>query len=225
MTQENKFIQLQKIIPDVSRETFCALLRYENEIQKWHKIIQLVSDKDQKKIWERHIINSLEFYFLTKEKKNIVDFGSGGGFPAIIIAILQKNRRKKQEKIFKEETKEPNIYMIESNRKKASFLQKIISDFNLSAKIYNFRIEESYSKIEKLDCITARALAPLEQLCALSLPFFSKNEKLKLFFAKGENYQNELEKIKTLWNFEVKIYQNFLEPKSVILEIFHLKKI
>ena len=73
----------------VSRETIDRLKVFEKLVLKWSKTINLISKGDQHRIWERHIVDSLQIYpLLPKNIENYVDFGSGGGFPGFVLSIL-----------------------------------------------------------------------------------------------------------------------------------------
>ena len=58
---------------------------------KWQKSINLISRDSIKNIWIRHILDSAQlFSFISDVKGNIIDFGSGAGFPGLIMAIMGK---------------------------------------------------------------------------------------------------------------------------------------
>ena len=148
----DKFASLQSFIPDVSRETFEYLLSYEAEIIKWNKHINLVASNED--IWQRHILDSAQLNSYLSPYSEIIDIGSGGGFPAIVLAILNKSNA------------EIHINLIEKLQKKCSFLQNIIAKLKLPASVHNVRIEDYIHKTNKNKelAITSRAFSSLENI-------------------------------------------------------------
>ena len=66
----------------VSRETYEKLYIFYRTLMKWQKSINLISKKSIKNIWERHFLDSAQLYKYVKDiNGNILDFGSGAGFP------------------------------------------------------------------------------------------------------------------------------------------------
>ena len=73
----------------VSRETFLKLREYEKLLTKWNSKINLVSKSTLRDFWNRHILDSVQVFCSIGEKTGKwVDFGSGGGFPGLVLAIL-----------------------------------------------------------------------------------------------------------------------------------------
>ena len=90
---------------NVSREVTHALLNYQNLLLKWNKAINLISRNSEKDIWERHILDSLQLLKYIDFLDNIIDIGSGGGFPGIVLSIGGVK----------------NIALVEPDKKKISF--------------------------------------------------------------------------------------------------------
>ena len=75
----------------VSRETYERLCLFYKTLIKWQKSINLISKSSIKSIWKRHILDSAQLYkFVKNLNGNIFDFGSGAGFPGIVLAIMGK---------------------------------------------------------------------------------------------------------------------------------------
>ena len=212
MQKEIKVEQLRKIGLDVSRETINDLLFFEAELFKWNKNINLISDNTKNQIWERHILDSAQLNKFIKIYNNVLDIGSGGGFPAIVLAILNKHNEG-----FK-------INLIEKLNKKCVFLQNIVARLKLPATIHNMRIEEY--KCDNLESIviTSRAFANLDNILTLTESFF-KNSKCVAFLQKGKNFQNEIVNAKKNWHFFMYIYNSKLQDGSVILKITDVRKL
>ena len=129
------------------------LERYMALVLKWQKAVNLVSNKEISSLWDRHILDSAQLYFLIpNDKKVLVDLGSGGGFPAVVIAILNKVLKGPLEK----------VVLIESANKKSVFLQEVSRLLDLNLTILNQRIEDV--KSVKADVITSRALGHLQKI-------------------------------------------------------------
>lgn len=195
---------------NVSRETITDLEAFQNLVLEWNNKFNLISKSSEKDIWNRHIIDSLQLVDFIEKKDNVLyDFGSGAGFPGIVLAIYAKHNSLNWQ-----------ITLVESIRKKANFLNEIKNKMNLNIKIINDRIENL--KIKKADIITSRALASLEKLFEYVLPFSKKDTQL--IFPKGASWQAELEKTQKNWSFIYKKYPSITNKESVILFVKNLRR-
>ena len=177
---------------------------YIDLLKKWQKAVNLVSDSTIKDVWNRHILDSAQLYSLIPENKScLVDMGSGAGFPGLVLAILNQVNMGPLKR----------IVLIESDQKKCLFLREVVRNLSLPVEILNRRIE-SVLDIQA-DIITARALAPLEQLLLLGQKMVTP--QTTCLFLKGKTVDLEIrdnsiscsvEKIKSITN-----------PNSCILKI------
>lgn len=212
---KNKFQQLAHYVPNVSHETFADLCSYESLLRKWQPHINLVANSTLESLWERHILDSAQLYPGQEKAKIWLDFGSGGGFPALVIAcfLKQRNRAAKQP---------AQIGLIESNGKKAAFLRQVIQQLSLPAQVYQNRIENIAAELPLPNVITARALAPLTHLFGYFAPLFAaapqKHEMIALI-QKGRNFLDELEEAKRHWHFTAEIKPSAVHSDSVIAVI------
>ena len=77
----------------VSRETYKKLCVFQKVLFKWQKSINLISKNTIKNTWERHFLDSAQLYkFVRGIEGNIIDFGSGAGFPGLVLAIMGKKK-------------------------------------------------------------------------------------------------------------------------------------
>ena len=77
------------LLQNVSRETYEKFLIFHKTLIKWQNSINLLSKNTLENIWERHFLDSAQLYNITKEcKGHIIDFGSGAGFPGLILAMM-----------------------------------------------------------------------------------------------------------------------------------------
>jgi 16S rRNA (guanine527-N7)-methyltransferase len=155
----------------VSRETLEKLEKFGHLAVEWNKAINLISPSTVPDIGWRHVVDSAQiFSFIPKDTKHLVDLGSGGGFPAIILAILGVAK----------------VTMIESDKRKSIFLKEASRQLGLNnTVIINSRVEAAPP--QNADIVTARALANLGQLIE-----WAKPHGHHFIFPKGEHYRSEI---------------------------------
>jgi len=180
---------LDVLARNVSRETLEKLHYFSELILKWTKAINLIAPGTTTNIWDRHINDSAQIYDLASSNwRNWTDIGSGGGLPALVVSILDEQRRP--------------MTLIESDKRKCVFLNAAKRDLNLNVTIINGRIEDQ--EIAPADVLSARALAPLDQL------FHYASELLKpdgsAIFPKGAQFQEDLDQASKNWQFDLCIY-------------------
>ena len=124
----------------VSRETITSLKEYEDILKKGNSSLNLIGKSTINQIWKRHFLDSSQVIdFIDKNDINLVDIGSGAGFPGIIISILAKDRKIPIK-----------IRLIEKSPKKADFLNEVINKLGLDVEVSNiniFIIKVSLAKI------------------------------------------------------------------------------
>ena len=164
----------------VSRETYEKFEIFNETLIKWQKSINLVSNSSLKNIWTRHFLDSAQLYNFTKEVHgNILDMGSGAGFPGMILAMMGNK----------------NINVVESDQRKCTFIREVARLSNTNLEIHNCRIEEL--QFINPDLIISRALAPLKKLIEYVESHIYKNKistiKIpNMLFLKGKLYNEEL---------------------------------
>ena len=124
------------------------------------------------------------YFEIDKKAKTLVDMGSGGGFPAVVVAILNKVLKGSLTR----------IVLIESDNKKTVFLKEISRVLDLNLEILNSRIEEVANI--KADVITSRALGSVSLLLDLGSVFYKKGTSFLLL--KGESVDFELKNVSLL---------------------------
>ena len=164
-------------------------------------------------VWNRHIIDSAQVHFAAFGGKSSIwtDIGSGGGLPGIVIATLTQG-----------EDQQPNVTMVESDKRKSVFLRTAIRELGLSnAKVINERIEGA--QISLSDIVSARALAQLTDLFTLSQGFADQNTTF--LFQKGKNWASEVEVAQNHWSFEYDAIKSETDNNAVILKIRGLSRV
>jgi 16S rRNA (guanine527-N7)-methyltransferase len=184
-------------------EIYAALLR------KWQPVQNLVSRETLDALWTRHFTDSLQLLrHIRAEDRRILDLGSGGGFPALPLAIGAKGEDR-------------HFTLVEPTSRKVSFLRTVARELSLPADVLGTRIEQIDSReTSNCDVITSRALASLPKLLAWSSPFFSPNTRA--LFHKGREHVDEIEESGASYDFDVLIHPSDTDPSGVILEISNL---
>lgn len=198
----------------VSRETEERLQHYETLFRKWAKAINLVAPSTKDDLWNRHFADSAQIFQLNPVPCNWLDLGSGGGFPGIVTAI------------FLAELNDGWVDLVESNQKKASFLRTVLTETNARGAVHTVRIEQAKSVVKnRIDAISARALAELPLLLDYCSPWMLGQPDVKAYLHKGRDYEAELLKANSRWNFDLVKHSSHVEDDSVVLEIFNLKNV
>ncbi len=199
---------------ELTERARARLQAYNTLLQDWGGRINLVARSTLPEAEERHFLDSAQLMpLLPAGCKQMLDFGSGAGFPALVIAILAAE---------KPELQDMKITLLESTGKKCHFLQTVVDDLGLDqVTIENRRVEAS-SKL-KADVITARALANLDKLLTLSFPYL-KPETICLFL-KGERATSELTDAAAQWTMEAIPHKSMTHELAQILEIRKIKRV
>ncbi len=191
----------------VSHETLERLELYERLLLQWQKAVNLVSPTTLPQVWQRHFADSAQLIALAPHAKTWVDLGSGGGFPGLAIAIMLANQ------------KECCMHLIESNGRKCAFLSEAARRTGASVRVHNMRIADAAEAraAPVADVVTARALAPLDALLELALPFFG-NASVGLFL-KGREAELEIAGARARWAFDLTSHASVSDAEGRILEI------
>lgn len=153
---------------------FYNIQKYKEHLFKWNKIHNLTGAKDEKTLNEFIYDSVFPVSFLPKVK-NILDIGTGAGFPGMILAFALPDTQ---------------VTLAEPLAKRASFLQFIKADLGLeNVTVVKKRVEEMPTQIFEL--ITSRAVTDTKMLLELSKNF--RDENSKLLFYKGERVFDEVD--------------------------------
>ncbi len=198
-------------ITQVSRETITSLKKYEEYLIKSNKTLNLIGKSTVNQIWIRHFLDSSQVIdFIDKNEKDLIDLGSGAGFPGLITAILAKDRNIPL-----------NVKLIEKSPRKVSFLKEIIKRLNLKVQVLHLNVLEYSTRLEA-DLIIARAFKPLK----IILQILDKNTEnwKKVFLFLGKTGQDELLQASKSWDIKYKQRMSVTSSDSVVIEINKLKK-
>jgi 16S rRNA (guanine527-N7)-methyltransferase len=190
-------------IAPVSRETAERLDRFVEHFLKWQRVVQIVAPSTLSALWTRHIADSLQLLPDLKDAKEVVDVGSGGGFPGLVLSIASPDKK---------------FHLIESDTRKASFLREAARVSNSSAEVYAERVESAAKRISTgIHMVTARAFAPLPRLLELTEPFFISGAKAA--FLKSQDVDDELTTAAKSWNVNYRLRNSLTDPRGRILLI------
>lgn len=188
----------------VSRETIPVYEQYIELIKSWNRKTGLVQLNTLNTIWDRHILDSLQIIpYLEDKSASILDIGTGGGFPGIVLSIAH----------FK------NIHLCESNIRKVVFLEEVVRQLSLSAKVINDRAENIKSKY---DIIVSRACASLNQLLYYMLNVSCETGSTGIFL-KGRTALKEIEEAQENWNFSFDLFPSITSEGSKIIIVKNLQ--
>lgn len=188
---------------DVSRETIERLQALVDTLGRWQKSINLIGRGTVDDVWNRHVLDSAQLLpLIPRTAETLVDLGSGGGFPGLVIAALVPHLR---------------VTLIEADARKAAFLAEAARRMGLerTAIIRIGRIEAV--EPVKSDVVTARALAPLSQL--LSWAARHRGDTTICLFHKGKGWQSELTEAMKSWDISLQPSTSITHIDAVILRI------
>ena len=185
---------------NVSRETINKFQLYLTLLKKWQRRINLVSNSTLADAWRRHILDSgqLAAYY-PPQTRQILDVGSGAGFPGLVLAIMGG----------------VTVDLVESDQRKAVFLSTVIRELGLPANVHNQRIEVMPNL--RPDVITARALAPVPKL--LNLIETQMSTECVCLFLKGESVKDELTNLQSYSTIVATTHPSLSGSTGVVLEL------
>lgn len=170
----------------VSRETLRRLVAFAELLERWNAKINLVAPASLPELWRRHIHDLAQLAdLIPANAKTLLDLGTGAGFPGLILSILGCPAA---------------VHLVESDGRKCVFLREAIRITGAPAILHETRIEKLDFGIA--DAITARALAPLAELIAMSERF--RGPQTISLFPKGARHEEELTAARAQWHITAK---------------------
>jgi 16S rRNA (guanine527-N7)-methyltransferase len=198
-----------KLTP-VSRETEGRLEAYVDLLRQWQAKTNLVASSTLPHLWTRHISDSLQLLTLAPAAKIWVDLGSGGGFPGVVLACAVAG------------TSGAMVHLVERNAKKAAFLREALRITGAAGTVHLADIGDSVDSFpDPVDCVTARAVAPLHQLLGFAEPLVGKGAKA--LFPKGQDVEAELTEATKYWNIKPRLHSS-LTGQGWIVELDRIER-
>lgn len=179
---KNEFInEITKLGVEVTEKKINQLEIYLKFLIEYNSHTNLTAIKEEKDIYLKHFYDSLTLVKSTDISKanNLLDIGSGAGFPGMVIKIFFPNIE---------------VTLIDSNNKKTKFLTELANKLQIQVNVINDRVENfAKTNLNKFDIVTSRAVANLRVLSEISLPLVKVNG---LFVALKGNMDENLEDAK-----------------------------
>jgi 16S rRNA (guanine527-N7)-methyltransferase len=193
---------------DVSRESQARLESFVDLLVKWQQRINLIGPATVDDVWQRHIADAAQLVPLIRPHVHrVLDLGSGGGIPGLVIAIMLMDRRP------------VSVHLVESTGKKAAFLRQAVQLTGAPAQVHACRIETlaHEGRVQNIDLVTARALARLPKLLELASPWL-KTGAYGLFH-KGQDVDSELTESAKSSRITYAKHPSAVDPGGCILEV------
>lgn len=155
------------------------LAEYKNMLLEWNEKMNLTAITDEYEIIVKHFVDCLECTKVIKDEKNIIDVGTGAGFPGMVLAIYYKDK---------------NFTLLDALNKRLIFLQEVVNKLGLkNVKIVHARAEEiartgEYKEV--YDASVSRAVANLPVLLEYTSPFVKVNGTCIVM--KGDSIEDEI---------------------------------
>ncbi|MCL6243709.1 MULTISPECIES: 16S rRNA (guanine(527)-N(7))-methyltransferase RsmG [Acinetobacter] len=178
----------QKLGLDLSEEALNLLLKYQDALVLWNKAYNLTAIRDPKEMLVKHLLDSLSI-LNDLPAGRLLDIGTGGGMPGMIIALCQPERE---------------CVLLDANGKKIRFLKQFIADLKLKNVIaVQTRVENENSihELGQFDVITSRAFASLTDFVDASKPYM--HEQSIIASMKGLIPEEEVEMLKTEFKIDI----------------------
>jgi 16S rRNA (guanine527-N7)-methyltransferase len=196
----------------VSRETAERLDRFVALLRDWQRRVNLIAPSTEATLWTRHIADSLQLLALAPDARVWVDLGSGAGFPGLVVACALAG------------TQGAHVHLVESNTKKVAFLREAARIVGVPATIHATRIGEFVNKPpERIDAVTARAVAPLADLLTVAYPLLV--EGAVGLFPKGQAVEAELTEAAKCWKIQASLAVSRTDPKARIVVVRGLEPV
>ena len=195
----------------VSRETYKNLLKYREFLLDYNRKINLISKSSEEIVMKRHFEDSAQLMkFIDKNDKNILDIGSGSGFPGIVMELIKKDLNLD----FKIELSEKSI-------KKCTYLQELCDYLKIDVVIHNDDVRKI--KRKSFTTLVSRAFKPIGTF--LEIIEQGKISFNKILLLKGESYKKEMNQAEKHWEINCDTYDSITNPASKVFVINSVKRI
>jgi len=136
----------------LSDQVIDQLMTYLDLVEKWNRVYNLTAIREREEMIKLHFLDSLSI-LKHVQVKNILDVGSGAGFPGIVLAITKP---------------ELKVTVMDSVNKKTTFMQQVKSELSLmNVDVVNSRVED-YQPTTLFEAVTSRAFSNLKNMMSLT---------------------------------------------------------
>ncbi len=179
---------------------------FRKHLLEYNKKYNLISKNTEDTIWNRHILDSAQLlrFIDTRDSLFLADFGTGAGFPGLIISIFNKNTKF-------------HVKLYEKSPVKREFLNIIKKKLDLSLEID----ENVYKQLITADILVIRAFKKIDEIIKISRENVRKPHKIIIL--KGKNAQKEINNVSLESNYSYKIESSITDNDSKII-IINAKK-
>ena len=161
---EKKLELILKYFVDLTPKQIHLFEQLETLYTEWNGKINVISRKDMEGLYEKHVLHSLAIaaFFKFYDRSEVIDIGTGGGFPGIPLAIFFPH---------------VNFHLIDSIGKKIKVVEAIAAALQLK------NVSTSQTRVEDIknrtfDIAVSRAVAPLKELWQWSKPLLRKQKEV-----------------------------------------------
>ncbi|MCF9045332.1 16S rRNA (guanine(527)-N(7))-methyltransferase RsmG [Acinetobacter nectaris] len=178
----------EKLGLQLSDDALNLLLKYQDALVLWNKAYNLTAIRDPKEMLVKHLLDSLSILKDLPEGR-LLDIGTGGGMPGMIIALCQPHR---------------TCVLLDSNGKKIRFLKQFIADLKLkNVTAVQTRVEDvdAIGQLGEFDVITSRAFASLTDFVSAATPYMHSSSQICAM--KGLVPIDEIESLKTTFQSQI----------------------
>jgi 16S rRNA (guanine527-N7)-methyltransferase len=200
--------QLAALQIPVADEQVEQLDLYRRLLWSWNERMNLTRHTTMEKFVGRDVVDSFELTRLLEQGERVLDVGTGGGVPGIVVAILRPDL---------------SVSLCDSTQKKARAAEAIVADLGVPIRVYPNRAEEIL-EITTFDTLVARALAPLAKVLGWLRPHFEAFDRLLMI--KGRSWideRNEARQAGLMRGLQLRKAASYVSPgsgaESVILSI------
>lgn len=203
---------IEKYFPNLEKEKYDKLAALKAIYEDWNTKINVISRKDMENFYERHVLHSLAISNIIQFDPNteIMDIGTGGGFPGIPLAIMNP---------------ESSFLLVDSIGKKLKVVEEVKNALNLSnVTTQHIRAEDIN---QKFDFVISRAVTTLPEIAGWCKGKFKKNStnslKNGLIYLKGGDFGEEVVLLKRkvfVWDINTWFKEEFFETKKVVHIVF-----
>lgn len=208
--------QARKIDIELTNKEIDQFYNYMNLLLEWNKKINLTAITEENDVILKHFIDSISINkYLEDGKKEIIDIGTGAGFPGIPLKIINRSI---------------DFILVDSLSKRINFLKEVKRNLNLEKlELIHSRVEDlarDNNYREKADVVVSRAVANLRVLVEYMLPFIKKDGIC--ICMKGPNIEKEVEEAKKaieILGGKIEEIQNILLPENLERNLIIIKKV
>lgn len=178
-----------KLTISLSARQIDKLLDYLALLVKWNSVYNLTSVRDPQQMVIQHLLDAMSALFAFKGAKKVLDVGTGGGLPGIVIAIWAM-----------EAEPEMQVHLIDTVKKKTAFLTQVKAELGLEqVTVHSGHVEKLVSE-NTFDVITSRAFAELIDFVKLSGHLLEQDGSM--IALKGKMPEEEIQRLPLAWRVE-----------------------